>query len=61
MKRVALLLGVLFVLSMVLAVPALAGKKGSGVSCKSNSECATGYCKPNKAHLPGYIGTCQRK
>jgi hypothetical protein len=61
MKRVALLLGVLFVLSMVLAVPALAGKKGIGVSCKSNSECATGYCKPNKAHLPGYIGTCQRK
>ena len=35
-------------------------KKGIGVSCKRDADCASGYCKPNKAHLPGYIGTCQR-
>jgi hypothetical protein len=35
-------------------------KKGIGVSCKKDSDCASGYCKPNKAHLPGYVGTCQR-
>jgi hypothetical protein len=36
------------------------GKKGIGVSCKRDDDCASNYCKPNKAHLPGYIGTCQR-
>jgi hypothetical protein len=36
-------------------------KKGIGVSCKRDGDCASGYCKPNKAHLPGYVGTCQRK
>ena len=36
-------------------------KKGMGVSCKRNADCATNFCKPNKAHLPGYVGTCQRR
>jgi hypothetical protein len=39
----------------------LDAKKGIGISCNKNSECESGYCKPNKAHLPGYSGTCQRR
>ena len=39
----------------------LEAKKGIGISCKAHSDCESGYCKPNKAHLPGYVGTCQRR
>jgi len=61
MKRTTLLIGALLLASIVLALPAFGGKKGTGVSCKTNNECASGWCKPNKAHLPGYVGTCQKK
>jgi hypothetical protein len=62
MNKLVFLIGVALLLTLGVALPAIAGNKGMGVSCKSSGECANGYyCKPNKAHLPGYFGTCQRK
>ena len=62
MKKILSLAAAVAISSTLLfASDALAAKKGIGVSCKKGSDCASGYCKANKAHLKGYVGTCQRK
>jgi hypothetical protein len=61
MQKLLRCVGLLIVSGLFVPLPAFAGKKGEGVSCKQNSDCASNYCKPNKAHLPGYVGTCQKR